>query len=187
MTWLAKWICGINYEVHGAENLPAHPFIIVSNHQSTWETFAFFKIFSNVCFVLKKELLTIPLFGWALRLLEPIAIDREQKGSALEQVIQQGTQRLQLGRTIIIYPEGKRMPPGHLGKFKLGAAVLAKAANCPIVPVAHDAGRCWRRRGFLKKPGTIHVKILSPIYPGDKSTSEFTQAVVAAIEAALTN
>lgn len=172
IVFLAKKICHIRYEIYGLENLPPAPFIIASNHQSTWETLAFPVIFPNVCYVLKKELLRLPFFGWALRLLEPVAIDRAQKANAMEQVINQGSARLQKGRTVIIFPEGKRMPFEQPGQFRAGASILAKAAAVPLVPLAHDAGKCWPRHGWLKRPGIITIKISKPIWPEEKSSTE---------------
>ncbi|MFN7097050.1 MAG: lysophospholipid acyltransferase family protein [Gammaproteobacteria bacterium] len=165
MIWLAEKICGIRYEVKGLENLPNEPCIIASNHQSAWETLAFCVIFPNICFVLKKELLYLPFFGWALWLWQPIAIDRKQKSGVLEQVIRQGSERLALGRSVIIFPEGKRMPADQPGQVRSGAAALARATGAPLVPVSHNAGKFWPRRGWLKYPGLITVHIGKAIYP----------------------
>lgn len=165
MIWLADKICGIRYEIKGWENMPKQPCIIASNHQSTWETLAFSVIFPNVCFVLKKDLLFIPFFGWGLKLWQPIAIDRSKRGGVMEQVISQGCERLALGRSIVIFPEGRRMPADQPGQFRSGAAALAKASGAPLVPVCHNAGKFWPRRGWLKRPGTITVHIGKPIYP----------------------
>ncbi len=175
---LAKKICGIRYEIYGWENLPEVPFVIASNHQSTWETLAFPAIFPNVCYVLKKELFNIPFFGWTLRLLQPIAIDRSQKANAMEQILRQGKERLDKGRTIIIFPEGRRMPIDQPGQFRAGAAVLAKTTNVPLVPVSHDAGKCWPRRSWLKRPGVITIKIGKPILPDNISPAELHQKLV---------
>jgi 1-acyl-sn-glycerol-3-phosphate acyltransferase len=139
-----------------------------------------------MCFVLKKELLQIPLFGWALRLLEPIAIDRTQRSSALDQVITQGKERLQQGRYVVIFPEGKRMPPGQLGTFKAGAAALAKAADCVIIPVTHNAGQFWQRRALLKKPGCIDVVIGQPITTQGKTVNQIRDEMREVIQRMLT-
>lgn len=181
VVWLARTLCGIRYTVYGLENLPAYPFVIASNHQSTWETLAFVIIFPNVCYVLKKELTHLPFFGWALRLLEPIAIDRKQKANAMEQVLQQGMHRLTNGRTVIIFPQGRRMPLDDHGQFRSGASILAKAANVPLVPISHDAGKCWPRRGWLKRPGIITIKIDKPIYPENLSAAEIHEKMVTGI------
>lgn len=178
---LAKKICGIRYEIYGWENLPEVPFVIASNHQSTWETLAFPAIFPNVCYVLKKELFNIPFFGWTLRLLQPIGIDRSQKANAMEQILRQGKERLDKGRTIIIFPEGRRMPIDQPGQFRAGAAVLAKTTNVPLVPISHDAGKCWPRRSWLKRPGVITIKIGKPILPDNISSAELHQKLVEAL------
>ncbi|MBY0544640.1 MAG: 1-acyl-sn-glycerol-3-phosphate acyltransferase [Gammaproteobacteria bacterium] len=172
VVFLAKKICHVRYEIYGLENLPPAPFVIASNHQSTWETLAFPVIFPNVCYVLKKELLNLPFFGWALHLLEPIAIDRAQKTNAMEQVLKQGSARLQKGRTVIIFPEGKRMPLNQPGQFRSGASILAKTAGVPLVPLTHDAAKCWPKHGWLKRPGIITIKIGKPIWPEEGSSTE---------------
>lgn len=179
--WLAKKICGLNYVIHGAENIPKNNAIIIANHQSTWETLALFTLFPHACFVLKQELLSIPLFGWGLRLLEPIAINRKNRMSALEQVMKQGAQRLKQNRCIAIFAEGHRMPVGQLGKFKIGAAKLAITTNTPIIPVSHDAGKYWRRRAFIKTPGTIVLTVGSAIAPDGLTANQLTEKVKNAI------
>lgn len=187
MTWLAAKLCHIHYEVKGVENLPLQPYIVASNHQSTWETLAFFVIFPDICFVLKKELLQIPLFGWALNFLEPIAIDRSKQTAAREQVILQGKERLKRHRTVVIFPEGKRMPADQPGPFRSGAAALAKAAGVPLVPVSHNAGKYWPRRGWIKHPGTITVHIGKPIFPASSQTTDMHQQMVETITASSPN
>lgn len=181
MTWLVKRLCGIDYEVIGKENLPRGACVIASNHQSTWETLAFFVIFPDITFVLKKELLQIPIFGWALRLLRPIAINRQQSSNAMTQLLQQGKQLLAEGRSIVIFPQGKRMPVDHPGVFRTGASILAKETQAPLVPVSHNAGEFWARRGWLKRPGLITVNIHPPIDPTHLSISEIQHRLVACI------
>lgn len=161
--WWIKVTCGLSYEVHGRENIPATPCVILAKHQSTWETLAFQWIFPPHVWVLKRELLWIPLLGWGMALSQPIAIAREKQRKAIDQVIQGGRKRLADGRYIIIFPEGTRMPAGRHGRFKLGGARLALAAGCPVVPVAHNAGCFWGRRAFLKEPGVVRVVIGKPI------------------------
>jgi len=181
MVWLATLLCGIRYEVCGLENLPKQACVIASNHQSMWETLAFFAIFPDVCFVLKQELLHIPLFGWALRLLNPIAIDRSKKGSAMDQVLRQGKARLLAGHYVIIFPEGRRMATPQPASFRSGAATLAKHAGVPVIPVSHDAGKYWPRRSWIKRPGTVKVTIGTPILTTDKSVSQIQGEMVEAI------
>jgi len=176
-TWLAKNLCGINYHIKGKENIPEGNAIIVSNHQSTWETLAFFSIFPYTTFVLKKELLQIPIFGWGLRLLNPIAINRKNTRSALDQIVAQGSEKLNNGQLITIFPEGSRMSVKALGKFKVGAATLAVKTNTPIIPVSHDAGKYWSRRAFVKTPGTIEVTVGKPIAPNDLRPAELIEKV----------
>lgn len=181
MTWLAEKFCGIRYEIKGWENLPSQPYVIASNHQSTWETLSFFVIFPKLTFVLKKELLQIPIFGWALRLLEPIAINRKQGSNAMEQILQQGRERLAQGRTIVVFPQGKRMPVNQPGAFRVGAAMLAKNTNVPLVPIHHNAGQYWPRRGLIKRPGLITVEIFPAINPANLTVAEIQTQLVACL------
>lgn len=163
--WALRWICGIRFSVTGLEHLPLEPAIIAANHQSAWETLAFQVIFPPQSWVLKRELLFIPLFGWALALTLPIAIDRRAGRRALDEILRSGKNRLDNGRWVVIFPEGTRRPPGTIGRFGLGAALLARHTGRPIVPVAHNAGRFWPRAAFLKRPGTVRVMIGPPISP----------------------
>ncbi|MHB1586126.1 MAG: lysophospholipid acyltransferase family protein [Acidiferrobacteraceae bacterium] len=165
--WCLERICRVRFRVVGAEHLPKTPAIVVSNHQSAWETLAFQVIFPPQSWVLKRELLFIPLFGWALALTWPISIDRGARRRALQQILAGGMTRLNAGRWVVIFPEGTRRPPGALGRFGLGAALLAKHTGRPIVPVAHNAGCCWPKRGFIKRPGVITVVIGPPLPPED--------------------
>jgi len=155
-----KIICGLRYEVQGAENIPSdQTIIIMANHQSTWETLAFASIFPNITWILKRELLNIPFFGWGLRLTSPIAINRSAGRSAIEQVKQQGKQRLESGINIVVFPEGTRVLPSKTAKYKKGGAALSKYANINVLPAAHNSGDYWPRQRFIKTPGTIHVHI----------------------------
>jgi 1-acyl-sn-glycerol-3-phosphate acyltransferase len=160
--WLLRRLCRLDYRVEGRENLPPGPAIILCKHQSAWETLALELIFPPVTWVLKRELLRIPFFGWALALLRPIAIDRSVGRGAVQQVIQQGRQRLAAGLWVLIFPEGTRIPPGTRGRYRLGGAVLAVETGRPVVPVAHNAGSYWPRRGFIKRPGVIRV-VIGPV------------------------
>lgn len=185
MITLAKYLCGIQYEIVGQQNIPSDNAIIVSNHQSTWETLAFFTIFPHACFVLKKELLQLPIFGWCLRLLEPIALDRKATFGAIEQLLAQGQARLDAHRSVIIFPEGHRMPVEKRGKFKTGAAQLALKSQKPLLPVSIDSGKYWPRHAFIKKPGTIRVVIGKPIESDNLSPMILTEQVKEAIESQL--
>lgn len=159
MMWCATHVCGIRYRVLGMENIPEPPFIILSRHESAWETIAFQVIFPPQVWVVKRELLWIPFFGWGLAMLSPIAIDRRSGARALRETVQQGRDRLAHGFSIVIFPEGTRSAPGVAGTYQVGGAWLATQTRAPVVPVAHNAGRCWPRNAFVKSPGTITVSI----------------------------
>jgi 1-acyl-sn-glycerol-3-phosphate acyltransferase len=163
--FLLKHLCGLDYRVEGREHLPAGAAIVLSKHQSAWETIVFQEIFPPQTWVLKRELLWIPLFGWALALLRPIAIDRSAGRKAIEQVIEQGRERLQSGIWVVVFPEGTRVAPGTRKRYAMGGAVLAAETGYPVVPVAHNAGSFWLRRGFLKRPGTVRVDVGPVIDP----------------------
>ncbi len=163
MLFLLRIICGVKYRVLGEENIPSTPSIVLSKHQSAWETMAFQKIFPPQVWVLKKELLRIPFFGWGLSMTSPIAIDRSSGKAALDQVVEQGRDRLKQGFWVVIFPEGTRIAPGKKGKYKIGGAWLATHTDAPVVPVAHNAGEFWGRNAFVKHPGTITVSVGKPI------------------------
>ncbi len=170
--WMLKTVCGLSYEVRGVENIPKDAGVILCKHQSAWETMALQAIFPPVVFILKRELLWIPLWGWAMAVLEPIAINRRAKTAAMKQVLKQGAERIGAGRWVVIFPEGTRMAPGQRGKYLPGGAMLAHRVGCPVVPVAHNAGEFWRRKAFLKFPGTIQMRIGPPIEGGQFSAGE---------------
>lgn len=180
--WILRIICGIRFEVKGKENLPkGESFIIFSNHQSTWETFAFQLIFPTLCFVAKKELLYVPLFGWALAMLKPIAIKRGTGRAALKQLVTQGIDRLKDNIVVVIFPEGTRVPPGEEKEYKIGGGMLAEKSGYPVVPVAHNAGYYWPKRGFIKKAGLITVNIGEPIPTKGRKAKEITEQAKAYI------
>ena len=180
--FMLKHLCGLGYRVEGREHLPAGAAVILAKHQSAWETIAFQQIFPPQTWVLKRELLWIPLFGWALALLRPIAIDRGAGRRAIEQVIAQGRERLQSGIWVVVFPEGTRVAPGTRRRYGIGGAALAAASGYPVVPVAHNAGSYWPRRGFLKKPGTVRVVIGPVIDPRGKKAEEIIRQVEEWIE-----
>jgi 1-acyl-sn-glycerol-3-phosphate acyltransferase len=159
MMWASRHIMGIRCCVIGQENIPAGPAVIVSKHQSAWETFGLQAIFPPLSFILKRELLWIPFLGWALASIRSIAIDRKAGKDALSQVVEQGRERLKEGLWVAVFPEGTRVAPGVRGRYRPGGAFLAKRAGVPVVPVAHNAGEFWRRQAFLKKPGEVIVSI----------------------------
>ncbi len=161
----------------GAENVPRHPCIILSKHQSAWETLAFQVILPPQVWVVKRELLWIPFFGWGLAMLDPIAIDRGAGRRALRQMLDQGRDRLARGLCIVIFPEGTRVAPGKRGNYQAGGAWLAAKTATPVVPVAHNSGEFWRRNAFLKYPGTITVSIGAPIETRDMAPEVLNRRV----------
>lgn len=176
--WLAKVLCGIRYQIKGYENLPDEPVILLSKHQSAWETiFLLCNMPRPLVFVLKRSLIYIPLFGWALALLRMIAIDRNNGRDAFAQVARDGAQRLQDGQWIIMFPEGTRIPVGQRGKYKIGGTRLAIETNTQVVPIALNAGECWPRNAFIKRPGLVTVSIGKPISPEGRTAIDLMQEV----------
>jgi 1-acyl-sn-glycerol-3-phosphate acyltransferase len=155
----AEYICGIRYRVLGAQHIPQQPCVVLSKHQSAWETIAYQAIFPPQVHVIKRELLWIPFFGWGLGMLSPIAINRSAGTRAARQMLEQGKDRLARGFWVIVYPEGTRVAPGTRGTYQSGGAAIARHAGVPVLPVAHNAGQCWRRNAFFKHPGLITVSI----------------------------
>ena len=174
--WL-RLCCGVRYVIHGKENLPKSPAIIIANHQSSWETILFYKLVFPVSPILKKELTEIPFWGWSMRLLKPIAIDRSKPREAGRSLLIQGVDRIQNGNSIIVFPEGSRSQSGTVRRFSRGGAKLAIAANTEIVPIAHNAGYCWPARDFIKRPGIVTVVIGKKIELGERDASELTAYV----------
>jgi 1-acyl-sn-glycerol-3-phosphate acyltransferase len=183
--WVLERLCGLKYVVEGRERIPAGNHIIMSNHTSAWETIAQFLIFPPQVWVLKRELLWIPFVGWGLKMLRPIAINRGEGHRAVNQVIEQGKARLADGLWIIIFPEGTRVVAGEKRKFGVSGALLAIASGKSVVPLSHNAGAFWPRRGIVKKPGTVHVVIGEAIEPGGKDPRQLNDEVRRSIEAGL--
>ncbi len=167
----ARVTCGLKYHVEGLSNLPKENAIVVSNHQSTWETIFFQVILPPQNWVLKKELLYIPGFGWSLALLEPIAIERKELNS-IKTLLKKGIKSLQAGKWLVVFPEGTRVSMGSSQRFSRTAAALAHASHKPIVPIAHNAGKFWPRGFMILKPGTIQVAIGPVIDPAGKKATE---------------
>lgn len=182
MLFLTRVICGVRYRVLGMENIPKTPSIVLSKHQSAWETLAFQQIFPPQVWVLKKGLLRIPFFGWGLAMTSPIAINRNSGKAALKQIVQQGKDRIKQGFWIVIFPEGTRIVPGKKGKYGIGGAWLATHTGVSVVPVAHNAGELWGKNSFIKLPGTITVSIGAPIDPAGMEARELNARVEAWIE-----
>jgi len=173
--WL-RLVCGVRYQLEGLENIPRHPVVVLSTHQSAWETIYLYYAVSPVCPILKKELLNIPFWGWAMRLQKPIAIDRSKPREAGRSLLTQGKQRLQEGLSVVIFPEGTRSAPGELKPFSRGGAKLAVTANTQVLPVIHNAGDCWPAHSLLKHPGTIHVRFGKLIDVEGKDSTAVTDA-----------
>lgn len=183
LAWL-RLTCGIRHGVTGAAQLPDGPAVILAHHESAWETIAFRALFRlPLSWVIKRSLFRIPFYGWALRALGEIGIDRAAGRQALRQIETEGSRRLRAGRWVVVFPEGTRMAPGEIGRFGQGGARLACAAGVPVVPVAVDSGRCWPRAGWRRHAGVIRVAVGPAIETGGRSSAEVTQAARAWIVA----
>lgn len=183
MLWLLRVICGIRMEVRGAENIPAKPAILLCKHQSAWETIALQKVFPPQVWVLKRELLWLPFFGWGLAMTSPIAIKRSDGKGAVKQLLRQGKERLDMGFCVVIFPEGTRIPYGQRGKYKIGGALLSASTGVPVVPIAHNAGKLWGRNSFLKHSGVITMCIGAAIDPAGLKAEEINKRAEEWIEA----
>lgn len=187
LLWAAKVFCGITHEIEGLENLPTdRPAIVLSKHQSAWETVAFRLFLPTHTTLLKRSLLWIPIGGWALATLRPIAIDRENQREALKILMEQGTAALNDGLWVLAFPEGTRTAPGETKKFSAGAAMLAHKTGYPVIPLAHNAGEVWPRYSFFKYPGVIKVKIGSAIETEGKKAKEINEQAEQWIAQAMT-
>ncbi len=176
--WLMKMICGLKYRIHGKENLPQHAAIIMCKHQSTWETISLKSIVRpQQSWILKQELMRLPVFGWALAAIPNIPIDRSAGRKAVKQIVERGMQLLEQDRTIIVFPEGTRTAPGEKRKYGIGGGMLAEKSGYPVIPIAHNAGVFWRRRGLKKYPGTIDVVVGEAFDPKGMKASEITSRV----------
>ena len=182
MIWWLRVTCNVRHEISGMENIPDKPCIILAKHQSTWETFAFQAIFPTQVYVLKRELLWIPIFGWGLAMTSPIAINRASGREALKQLVSKGQARLAKGLWVVIFPEGTRMRPHQQGKYHIGGAWLACQTKTPVLPVAHNAGHCWPK-GFIKQAGVIKLHIGPAIATADLKADALNLKVEQWIEA----
>ena len=185
LLWVLARLCGLKFTVEGRERIPEGAHIVMSNHTSAWETIAQFVIFPPHVWVLKRELLWIPFVGWGLKLLRPIAINRGEGHRAVNQVVEQGKARLEEGLWVIVFPEGTRVVAGETKKFGFSGALLATATGKLLVPLSHNAGRFWPRRGIVKKPGTVQVVIGEPIAADGKNPRQLTDEVRRAVDAGL--
>lgn len=181
--WALSAICGLDYRLKGVENLPEEPCIVLAKHQSAWETIALVSLIpGRKSWVLKRELLFVPVFGWIMWYYKPIAINRKAGRRAIEQIIEQGMERLASGCKIVIFPEGTRVAPGTRKRYGIGGALLAEKSGRPVIPIAHNAGVFWRRRGLRKYPGTIDVVIGPPIPTEGLKAAEINARTEAWIE-----
>jgi len=172
-----KWFCNLSYKIKGKENIPDEASLVISNHQSTWETLAFQHFLPNQLWVLKKELLRVPIFGWGLAVISPIAIDRTAGKKAVDQIVEQGEEKLNQGRWVIIFPEGTRISPGVDSKYKMGGFIFATRITHPVLPIAHNAGEFWPKHSFVKYPGVITVSIGQPFNASGMEPSDVKQQV----------
>ena len=164
---MVEWVaasCGITSQVTGWENVPRTPVVIMSKHQSAWETIFIEAKFPDQCWIVKRELLFLPFVGWSLMAIRAIAIDRKSGQSAREQIVQQGAGRLKEGLWVTIFPEGTRVAPGKVGRYGIGGALLATRSGTPILPIAHNAGEFWGRYAFRKRAGCVKV-VIGPLIP----------------------
>jgi 1-acyl-sn-glycerol-3-phosphate acyltransferase len=184
--WGLAHICGLKYRLEGKENIPQGSCIIFAKHQSAWETIALISLIPGPkVWVLKRELLHVPFMGWIMRYFKPIAINRKSGQKAIDQIIEQGTQRLQNGKNVFIFPEGTRVAPGTRKRYGIGGAFLAEKSGYPVLPIAHNAGVFWRRRDIRKYPGTIDVRIGPIIETKGLRAPEINRAAEAWIESTM--
>ena len=172
-----RLFCGLKYEVSGLENIPSDGFIVMSKHSSTWETIALQRFFKPMIWVVKRELTWIPFFGWALKSMGSIALNRGTGRKAINQLIEESSEHMAKGRILMLFPEGTRVPPGQKKPFKIGGAVVSEKTGYSILPIAHNAGEFWPRHSWIKWPGTIRVSIGKPISAKDKSAEQIIEAV----------
>ena len=163
--------CNIKVEVVGKENIPTAPCVIVSNHQGQWETFYMQYLFHPLCTLLKRELLYIPFWGWAMKMLNPIAINRNKPKEAILQTLEEGSNRLKKGMFVLLFPEGTRVEAGRVGKYARSSFELAKRNRVKVLPLCHNSGNCWPAHRLLKVPGTITLIIGEPFYVEDSKES----------------
>ena len=175
--WWLRVCCGIRYRIEGEEHIPAEPGIVMCKHQSAWETLALQVLFVPQVWVLKRELLKIPVYGWGLASMQPIAIDRGAAIKAFRQIVAQGRERLKDKLWVIIFPEGTRVAPGQKGKYLPGGGLLAEKSGALITPIAHNAGYLWPRNSFIKRPGTVTLVIGPAIDPSGKRANAITAEV----------
>ena len=177
--WFIKYVCGLKYNIVNPENIPTDPCVIVSNHQSMWETCVFNRILKDIVFILKREILMIPLFGWGINGIAPIAIDRTKGDLAMQKLTQQGRQRITAGFSLLIFPEGTRLKIGQKKQFKYGAVKIATLLDTTITPIAINSGVYWPKKSFFIYPGIVTVVVGKAIEPPktEDDCVEATQAI----------
>lgn len=183
--WLLRLIAGIKVEFRGLENIPQGGLLIASKHQSFWETFAFFAIFDDIAFILKRELMWIPLFGWYAKKARMIPVDRGGGATALRRMAERAREETARGRQILIFAEGTRRAPGAAPAYKYGAAYLYQTLGVACLPIALNSGLFWPRRQFIRRPGTVVVECL-PVIPAKQHRDTFFQIMQTRIEEAST-
>ncbi len=172
-----RLFCGLKYEVEGLENIPDHGFIVMSKHSSTWETIVIQRFFRPMIWVVKRELTWIPFFGWGLKSMDAIALNRGTGRKAINQLVQESRKSMDEGRILMLFPEGTRVPPGQTKPFKLGGAIVAHQTGYSVLPIAHNAGEYWPRHSWIKWPGTIRVVIGKPIDPAGRKPERIIEEV----------
>jgi len=182
--WWLRITCGLSHVVEGAEHIPREACVILCKHQSAWETLALQMIFPAQVWVLKRELLKIPIYGWGLATMEPIAIDRAAGMKSLKFIAAEGKRWLERGIWVVVFPEGTRVPPGERRKYQPGGGLLAVEAGRKVVPVAHNSGVFWGRNSLRKQPGLITMRIGPPIDPAGRTADEMTRLAEEWIEGA---
>jgi 1-acyl-sn-glycerol-3-phosphate acyltransferase len=183
VSFLAKVVCGLTYRVEGKENFPEQASVMFIKHSSAFETYLQIQEFPRACWVMKKELLYLPFFGWALKAMDAIAIDRSAGSTAVNQVVKQGKDRLNKGIWVTVFPEGTRMPPGETKRYGISGTLLAKEAGRLIVPIAHNAGYHWPRRATGIVPGEVVFVIGKPVDPSGRDLRELNTEIQQWIEA----
>lgn len=180
--WLLRHLCHLDWQVEGTENIPAQNCVLYWKHQSVYEALVSARLFPPQTWVVKRELMWIPFFGWGLAMLKPIAINRKAGRTAVKQVLNQGRERLAEGLWIVIFPEGTRVAPGQTRRYGISGAALAKLAGRPVLPIAHNAGDFWPRRSWVKRPGTVQVVIGPLIDTADRGPEEVNRLAQAWVE-----
>jgi 1-acyl-sn-glycerol-3-phosphate acyltransferase len=169
--------CGLKYTVEGLENIPQHGFIVMSKHSSTWETIVIQRFFRPLIWVVKRELTWIPFFGWGLKAMDAIALNRGTGRKAINQLIRESRFHMDNGRILMLFPEGTRVLPRQHKPFKLGGAIVSQRTGYAVLPIAHNAGEFWPRHSWIKWPGTIRVVIGKPIDPSGKKAEQIIDEV----------